>query len=75
MPVWAGGRRVPLVGRVSMDMLTIDLTEVDSVDVGSPVELWGKNIAVDELAERVGTIGYELLSALPARVREEVACD
>lgn len=75
MPVWAGGRRVPLVGRVSMDMLTIDLTEVGDVEVGSAVELWGQNIGVDELAERVGTIGYELLSALPARVREEVACD
>jgi len=75
MPVWAGGRRVPLVGRVSMDMLTIDLSGLEGVEVGSPVELWGKNIAVDELAERVGTVGYELLSALPARVREEVACD
>jgi len=75
MPVWAGGRRVPLVGRVSMDMLTIDLSGVEGVEVGSPVELWGRNIAVDELAERVGTVGYELLSALPARVREEVACD
>jgi len=70
-----GGRRVPLVGRVSMDMLTIDVTEVDGIEAGSAVELWGKNIAVDELAERVGTIGYELLSGLPARVREEVACN
>lgn len=74
-PVWVGGRRVPLVGRVSMDMLTIDVTEVDGIEAGSAVELWGKNIAVDELAERVGTIGYELLSGLPARVREEVAWD
>jgi len=75
MPVWAGGQRVPLVGRVSMDMLTIDLTGVDTVQVGGIVELWGSHIAVDELAERVGTIGYELLSALPARVREQAACD
>jgi len=75
VPVWAGGRRVPLVGRVSMDMLTIDLTGVEGVAVGSPVELWGSNIAVDELAERVGTVGYELLSALPARVRGEVSCE
>ena len=75
MPVWAGGRQVPLVGRVSMDMLTVDLTETVNVEVGSTVELWGRHIAVDELAERVGTVGYELLSALPARVREEVACD
>jgi alanine racemase len=75
MPVWAGGRRVPLVGRVSMDMLTIDLTEAGAPGVGSPVELWGPNIPVDELAERVGTVGYELLSGLPARVREAAAVD
>jgi len=43
--------------------------------VGSAVELWGPNIAVDELAERVGTVGYELLSGLPARVREAASCD
>ncbi len=75
MPVWAGGRRVPLVGRVSMDMLTVDLTEVEDVGPGSPVEMWGPNIPVDELAERVGTIGYELLSGLPARVREAAQVD
>lgn len=75
MPVWAGGRRVPLVGRVSMDMLTVDLSEAATVVAGSPVELWGHNIPVDELAERVGTVGYELLSGLPARVREAVQCD
>jgi alanine racemase len=75
MPVWAGGRRVPLVGRVSMDMLTIDLTEAAPLAPGSPVELWGPNIPVDELAERVGTIGYELLSGLPARVREAAQVD
>jgi alanine racemase len=75
MPVWAGGRRVPLVGRVSMDMLTIDLSQIEQIGVGSPVELWGPNIPVDELAECVGTIGYELLSGLPARVREAAAAD
>jgi len=74
-PVWAGGRRVPLVGRVSMDMLTIDVGEDAGISVGSAVELWGPNIAVDELAERVGTVGYELLSGLPARVREAASCD
>lgn len=74
-PVWAGGRRVALVGRVSMDMLTVDLSGVEGVEVGDPVELWGPNIPVDELAERVGTVGYELLSGLPARVREAAAVD
>ena len=73
MPVWAGNTRVPLVGRVSMDMLTIDLTGVPGVEAGSAVELWGSHIPVDELAERVGSVGYELLSGLPARVREAAA--
>ena len=72
-PVWVGGRRAPLVGRVSMDMLTVDLTEVPEAIVGSPVELWGPNIPVDEVAQCVGTVGYELLSRLPARVREAAA--
>lgn len=73
MPVWVGGCRAPLVGRVSMDMLTVDLTEVPDAIVGSPVELWGPNVSVDEVAQRVGTVGYELLSRLPARVREATA--
>lgn len=72
-PVWVGDRRVPLVGRVSMDMLTVDLSELPAVATGAAVELWGPNVPVDELAERVGTVGYELLSGLPARVREAAA--
>lgn len=73
-PVWidnaAGGGRVPLVGRVSMDMITVDLTDLPSASCGDAVELWGSRIGVDEVAACAGTIGYELLSALPARVRE-----
>lgn len=67
-PVWANEQRLPLVGRVSMDMLTVDLTDAPGVDVGAEVELWGKHIAVDEVAEAAGTVGYELLCALAARV-------
>jgi len=74
-PVWVAGRGAPLVGRVSMDMLTVDLTEIAEATVGAPVELWGQHIGVDDLAARVGTVGYELLAGLPARVREEAACD
>ncbi len=73
-PVWvesaAGGARVPLIGRVSMDMIAVDLTDLASAACGDAVELWGTRIGVDEVAERAGTIGYELLSGLPARVRE-----
>ncbi len=70
----SAGARAPLVGRVSMDMLTVDLSAVPDAEVGSAVELWGPHIPVDELAESVGTVGYELLSGLPARVREAAAC-
>jgi alanine racemase len=60
-PVAVDGQRVPLVGRVSMDMLTVDLTELPSARVGSEVELWGRDVPVDEVAARAGTIAYELL--------------
>jgi alanine racemase len=60
-PVAVDGHRAPLVGRVSMDMLTLDLTELPSARVGSEVELWGRDVRVDEVAARAGTIAYELL--------------
>jgi alanine racemase len=67
-PVWIDGQRVPLVGRVSMDMITVDLTDAPQVDVGAEAELWGARIPVDEVAEACGTVGYELLCALARRV-------
>ncbi len=67
-PVWIAGKRVPLVGRVSMDMITVDLTDAPQVDVGTEAELWGRQVSVDEVAEGCGTIGYELLCALAQRV-------
>ncbi|THG77161.1 alanine racemase [Pseudomonas sp. A-1] len=67
-PVLVGGRRVPLVGRVSMDLLTVDLSGVPEAQVGTPVELWGEQLPVDEVAAACGTIGYELLSKVTARV-------
>ena len=67
-PVLVCGQRVPLVGRVSMDMLTVDLSAVPEAQVGSPVELWGAQLPVDEVAAACGTIGYELLSKVTARV-------
>jgi alanine racemase len=59
---------VPLVGRVSMDMLTVDLTDLPGARVGDAVELWGARLSVDEVARACGTIGYELLSKVTARV-------
>lgn len=71
-PVLLDGVRTRLLGRVSMDMLTIDLTPVPGADVGSEVTLWGADLPVDEVAAHAGTIGYELMCAIAPRVRREV---
>ncbi|EKS69543.1 MULTISPECIES: alanine racemase [Caballeronia] len=67
-PVIVDGVRTRIVGRVSMDMLTVDLTPCPAAGIGSPVELWGERVRVDEVAEPSGTIGYELMCALARRV-------
>lgn len=67
-PVIVDGVLSRTLGRVSMDMMAVDLGAIDTADVGSPVELWGENLAVDAVAEAAGTIGYELLCALAPRV-------
>ncbi len=67
-PVAVNGQRVALAGRVSMDMITVDVTDLESVSIGDPVELWGPQISVDEVAELSGTISYELLTGVTARV-------
>lgn len=67
-PVMVRGQRVTLVGRVSMDMLMVDLTDLPEAAEGDAVELWGTQLPVDEVAQAAGTIGYELLSKVTARV-------
>lgn len=67
-PVVVAGVRTTLVGRVSMDMLTVDLTAVPEASVGSAVELWGESLPVDDVAQAAGTVGYELLCAVAPRV-------
>ncbi len=67
-PVGVCGRRAPLVGRVSMDLITVDLRCAPQAEVGDRVELWGRGIAVDEVAQGAGTIAYELLCGVTARV-------
>jgi len=74
-PVWVsdptmknGGMICPIVGRISMDMLTIDLRGVPNAQIGTNVELWGKHVPVDVLAQHSGTIGYELICAVAPRV-------
>ena len=67
-PTWVEGRIAPLVGAVSMDMLEIDVTDIPEAKLGSVVELWGKNLDVNRVAEACSTIGYELICALARRV-------
>jgi alanine racemase len=67
-PVLVGGRRTRLVGRVSMDMLAVDLEPCPEAGFGTPVVLWGDGLPVEEVAAAAGTIGYELLCALAPRV-------
>jgi len=68
-PVIVDGVRTSVVGRVSMDMMTVDLTPVRNARVGSQVTLWGDGLPIDEVASSAGTIGYELMCALAPRVR------
>ena len=67
-PVLVAGARTRLIGRVSMDMLCVDLTGLPQAQVGAPVVLWGDDLPVEEVAHAAGTISYELLCALAARV-------
>lgn len=72
-PVLVDGVRTRIVGRVSMDMLTVDLTPVPNAGFGSEVTLWGRAangtvLAIDEPARSAGTVGYELMCALAQRV-------
>jgi alanine racemase len=67
-PISVAGRLTRTIGRVSMDMLYVDLTDIPEADIGSPVELWGEQVPVDAVAQASGTVGYELLCALAPRV-------
>ena len=62
------GRRVPQIGRICMDMCMLDVTEVPNVCVGDEVTVFGKDLPVEEKADAVGTITYELLCAVSRRV-------
>lgn len=62
------GRMTKTVGRVSMDMLFADISDIVDADIGSRVELWGPQVPVDAVAEASGTVGYELLCAVAQRV-------
>ncbi|WP_354622991.1 alanine racemase [Psychromonas sp. MME2] len=67
-PVLINGRIVPIVGRVSMDMLTVDLGQACKDKVGDQVTLWGEGLPATEVAQHIGTIAYELITKLTSRV-------
>ncbi|RUO34339.1 alanine racemase [Aliidiomarina shirensis] len=68
-PVWIGGRCYPMVGRVAMDMITVDLGADLRVALGDTAQLWGRDLPVEKVAEAVGTIPYELLCNVARRVQ------
>jgi len=67
-PVWLAGREVKLVGRVSMDMITVDLGESPTETLGAEAVLWGPELAIERVAECADTIPYELLCNITPRV-------
>jgi alanine racemase len=71
-PVLVNGRRAPLVGRVAMDMIAVDVSELPEVEVGTRCVLWGRGLEVSELAAHAGSVAYELLCGVRARVPREV---
>jgi alanine racemase len=68
-PVYINGQIVPLVGRVSMDLISVDVTDLKDIKLEDTVELWGKNLPVNLIAKHADTIGYELVTRMPSRVQ------
>jgi alanine racemase len=68
-PVLVNGTRANLVGRVSMDLITIDLRQHPDAKIGDAVVLWGRGLPVEEIAMHADTIGYELTCGVTRRVR------
>lgn len=67
-PVLVNGQRTFLTGRVSMDMLAVDISHIGHVTVGDPVTLWGDGLPIEEVARHAGTIPYELFCRFSERV-------
>jgi len=67
-PIAVAGKLTQTLGRVSMDMLFVDITDIKEADIGTAVEMWGQQVSVDDVAHSAGTISYELLCAVAPRV-------
>ena len=72
-PILINDQRTRILGRVSMDMLAVDLTGIENAGVNSPAILWGDGLPVDEVAHSAGTVNYELLCALAPRVEKRLS--
>ncbi len=70
-PLLVNGRRAALIGRVSMDMICIDLRGLPEAAVGDPVTLWGADLPAEEIAGHASTIAYELFCGLTSRVKKD----
>ncbi len=68
--VWVNGREAPVVGRISMDMMTIDVSECPDVAIGDEVELWGSHMPIERIARAANTIAYELATGITQRPRK-----
>ena len=67
-PIWLAGKISPLVGRVSMDMIMVDVTDNPDVEIGTEAELFGDNLSINDVAESAETISYQLMTSLSQRV-------
>jgi len=72
-PVLINGQRASLVGRVSMDMISVDVTDLETIQIGDEVTLWGPDLTAREVARHAGTIGYELTTRMPMRTPRVVS--
>jgi alanine racemase len=71
-PVLVDDQLATLCGRVSMDMITLDVTGLDNIQIGSRVELWGKQLSANDVASWADTIGYELVTRMPKRLPRRI---
>jgi len=67
--MYINGQLAPVIGNVCMDMTMIDVTDIPGVKDGDEVELFGKNLPVQDVAQRGGTIAYEIMTGISQRVK------
>ena len=70
--VYVNGFKARIVGVISMDLITVDVTKISNVEIGSDVELWGNKIPIEIVAKKASTIPYELLVKVTNRVKRKI---